>query len=76
MIKIIEKKEWHEWSKNSNKYNYEKNEKIWNEIKKREDGITIKSLHWIVKNINLKEYNNIMEEKKNDYKNNQKKGSN
>ena len=66
------KKEWHKWSKNSSKYNYEKNEKIWNELKKREDGITIKSLHWIVKNINLKEYNNIMEEKKKDeYKNNQ-----
>ena len=66
------KKEWHKWSKNSSKYNYEKNEKIWNELKKREDGITIKSLHWIVRENNLSEYNNIMEENKREkYKINQ-----
>ena len=68
------KKEWNEWSKKGEKYNKERNEKIWKDIKKREEGLTIRSLHWIVRKINIKEYNKIMEEKKREeYKNKQKR---
>lgn len=53
---------WTLWCQKSNKYNKTKNDKIWNNLTKRDKGLTINSIYWYAKKNNIEKYIKLMKD--------------